>query len=141
MTHERHDDTTAGKYRAMLRQALLYGVVGGIQLLVDWACFVALTLLGVPVAPANVLARISGALMGYWLNGRITFSRAGQSVLNRASAIRFVVFWLLTTALSTTGVYLLDAEQGRLAAWLGKPLLDAALAVAGFLASRYWIFR
>lgn len=141
MTHEGRDSVAADKCHAMLRQAFLYGIVGGVQLLVDWAGFVALTMLGVWVVPANLLARVSGALMGYWLNGRYTFARGGKPSLCGASAVRFVAFWLLTTALSTAGVYLLDAEQGRLAAWLGKPLLDASLAVAGFLASRYWIYR
>lgn len=141
MTHEGRGGGVVDKSRAMLRQAFLYGIVGGVQLLVDWAGFVVLTMLGVWVVPANLLARVSGALMGYWLNGRYTFARGGKPSLHGASAVRFVAFWLLTTALSTAGVYLLDAEQGRMAAWLGKPLLDAGLAVAGFLASRYWIYR
>ncbi len=124
-----------------MRQLVLFGVVGGLQLLLDWGLFVALTALGAPVAPANVAARVAGAMLGFWMNGRVTFVRPGQPALVGRPLARFVAFWLATTAVSTLGVYWLDDQQGRAAAWLGKPLLDAGLAVLGFFAGRHWIYR
>ncbi len=126
---------------ALLRQAVSYGVVGGLQLLADWAWFVALTALGLGVVPANLVARVAGAMLGFWLNGRFTFASEGRPSLGGARFARFVAAWIPITALSTLGVHLLDAQQGLWAAWLGKPLLDAALAGLGFVLARYWIYR
>ncbi len=118
-----------------------YGLVGGLQLLADWLLFVVLTGLGLGVVPGNVLARVAGASLGFWLNGRYTFARDGQARLGARALGRFLTLWLVTTAASTLAVHLLDQAQGLHAAWLGKPLVDAALAAAGFLASRYWVYR
>lgn len=125
----------------MIRQALGFGAVGGLQLLLDWGCFVALTALGVPVVPANLAGRVAGASMGYWLNGRYTFSDDGAARLGRRRAARFVVFWIATTLLSTWAMQAIDGHQGLEAAWLGKPLVDGLLAGLGFLVSKYWIYR
>ncbi len=124
-----------------LRQLVSYGLVGGLQLLLDWACFVSLTAAGVTVVPANLAGRVAGASLGFWLNGRFTFSRGGQAVLGRRSALRFVVFWLGTTAASTLAMHAIDAREGLQAAWLLKPLVEALLAALGFLAARHWIYR
>lgn len=124
-----------------LRQLAGYGAVGGLQLVLDWACFVALTAAGVAVVPANVAGRIAGASLGFWLNGRYTFARGGAPALGRRHALRFVAFWLATTAASTLAVQAMDSREGLQAAWLLKPLVEAALAVLGFLASRHWIYR
>jgi putative flippase GtrA len=124
-----------------LRQLVSYGLVGGLQLLLDWACFVALTAAGVAVVPANLAGRIAGASLGFWLNGRFTFARAGQPTLARRNLLRFVAFWIATTAASTLAVHTIDAREGLGMAWLLKPLVEALLAAVGFLASRHWIYR
>jgi putative flippase GtrA len=118
-----------------------YGLVGGVQLLADWLLFVVLTGLGLGVVPGNVLARMAGACLGFWLNGRYTFSRDGQPRLGGRRLLRFVATWAALTLLSTLAVQQLDQAQGLQAAWLGKPLVDAALAGVGFLVSKYWIYR
>ncbi|HEX5694039.1 MAG TPA: GtrA family protein [Arenimonas sp.] len=126
----------------MIRQVVGFGLVGGLQLLLDWACFVALTALGVAVLPANLAGRVAGACLGFWANGRFTFAVPGEPPrLGRRRLLRFVVFWLAMSALSTLAVMGLDQFHGLYAAWLGKPLVDAMLAVLGFLAAKYWIYR
>tara|TARA_R110002020_G_scaffold433510_1_gene643607 strand:- start:836 stop:1216 length:381 start_codon:yes stop_codon:yes gene_type:complete len=126
----------------MIRQVVGYGVVGGLQLVVDWACFVALTALGVSVGPANLAGRVFAAGLGYWANGRFTFAQAGAAPrLGRKHLYRYLLFWLAMTALSTLAVMGLDQLHGLHAAWLGKPLVDAVLAGLGFLAAKYWIYR
>ena len=126
---------------AVTRQLLAFGVVGGVQLVLDWACFVLLTAAGLAVVPANLAGRIAGASVGFWLNGRVTFARDGQAQHSRRQLLRFAVFWLGTTALSTLALQAIDADQGLRAAWLLKPLVEALLAAAGFIASRHWIYR
>lgn len=124
------------------RQLLGYGLVGGLQLLADWLCFVVLTSVGAAVVPSNLAGRVVGASMGFWLNGRFTFAAKGLPLrLGRGPLRRFVVFWLAMTALSTLAVHQLDALQGLHGAWLGKPLVDAGLAVISFAAAKYWIYR
>jgi putative flippase GtrA len=125
----------------VIRQVLGFGIVGGIQLVVDWACFVALTALGLAVVPSNLAGRVAGASLGFWLNGRYTFAQSGEARLGRARMLRFVVFWVVTALLSTWAMHALDANQGLRAAWLGKPLVDVALAALGFLVSKFWIYR
>lgn len=124
-----------------LRQLVSYGVVGGLQLLLDWACFVSLTAAGMAVVPANLAGRIAGASLGFWLNGRYTFARSGEATLARRNALRFLAFWVATTAASTLAMQAIDAREGLQAAWLLKPLVEALLAALGFVAARYWIYR
>jgi putative flippase GtrA len=126
----------------MIRQVLAFGLVGGLQLVLDWASFVALTGLGVAVLPANLVGRIAGASLGYWANGRFTFSKPGEALrLGGRQLLRYVLFWLAMSALSTLAVMGLDRLHGLQAAWLGKPLVDGVLAALGFLAAKYWIYR
>ncbi len=125
----------------VLRQLLAFGLVGGLQLLVDWACFVLLTLAGLAVVPANLAGRVAGACLGFWLNGRYTFAGPGAPPLGRRQALRFVAFWLATTAASTLALLAIESRDGLQATWLLKPLIEALLAALGFLASRHWIYR
>jgi putative flippase GtrA len=129
-------------WRQTRRQLTLYVVIGGVQLLADWLCFVALTWAGMDVVPANLLGRVFGACLGFWLNGSHTFaSTPGRSVLGRKQALRFFIGWMLTTALSTGAVWLTDYLAGLRWAQGGKLCIDGALALLGFLLSKYWIFR
>lgn len=119
------------------RQLAFYLVVGITQLVVDWLCFVALTAWGMPVAPANVIARVCAAVLGFTANGKVTF----KARLRRAHLARFVAAWIPLTLANTLVVWALEALGGLHLAWLIKPLIDALTAVAGFVVARYWIFR
>lgn len=126
----------------LVRQVFAYGVIGAVQLLVDWAAFVALSALAVPVAPANLCGRVAGALFGFWLNARYTFAGSGWwSRLGRRALARFALTWLAMALVSTLAMLALERLLGLQAAWLGKPLVDGCLAVLGFLLSKYWIYR
>lgn len=116
-------------------------LVGGVQVLADWAAFVGLSALGVPIAGANIAARAGGASLGFWLNGRITFADGGQQRLGGRRFLRYAVAWCLFTLFSTL---LLSAVAGRFSlgsAWLAKPAVECALAVLSFATARYWIYR
>jgi putative flippase GtrA len=124
----------------LLRQGGSYFVIGLVQLLVDWATFVAFSALGMAVEPANILGRIGGALLGFWLNGRFTFAGADTAV-GRRQLIRFFTMWIVTTIISTWGVAHVDRVVGLHWAWLAKPVIDLGLAAAQFLLSRYWVYK
>lgn len=124
----------------MARQSRCYLAIGALQWLLDWAVMVALSQVGVPVRHANVAGRICGALLGYWLNGKITFAGEG-SALGRVQLQRFVLMWLGTTLASTWAIGAIDDRLGLQWAWLAKPLVEASLAVIGFFLSRNWVYR
>ena len=127
--------------KRLAREGLSYLVVGLIQLVLDWGCFVGLSALGMPVAGANIIGRIAGATLGFQLNGAYTFAEAGVPKTGGAHLWRFVAAWVLNALLSTLGVVLIERTHGLGWAWASKPVLDVALAGVGFVLSKYWIYR
>ena len=125
---------------SLTRQSRHYLMIGGVQWLVDWGVMVGLSHLGMLVEPANIAGRISGALLGYWLNGRITFSTDEHQLSNRALQ-RFILTWLCTTAVSTWAMGSIDDWFGLKWAWLAKPGVELVLGVVGFVLSRHWVYR
>jgi putative flippase GtrA len=123
-----------------LRQGRHFILVGIAQGLLDWSVMVALSQLGLAIAFANIAGRISGALLGFWLNGSITFSRDGRRPGWRQFG-RYVVLWCGATVLSTVAISAIDAQLGLRGAWLAKPLVDGTLAIGSFLVSRHWVYR
>lgn len=125
---------------SLTRQSRHYLLIGGVQWLVDWGVMVGLSHLGMPVEPANIAGRVSGALLGYWLNGRITFS-TDEHELSRRALQRFILMWICTTAVSTWAMGSIDDWFGLKWAWLAKPGVELVLGVVGFVLSRHWVYR
>lgn len=122
------------------RQGRHYLLIGGIQWLVDWGVMVALSHFGMQIEPANIAGRICGALLGYWLNGKLTF--AGEdTAIGRTQLQRFVMMWLCTTAVSTWSMGAIDDYLGLKWAWLAKPGVELTLGVIGFVLSRHWVYK
>jgi putative flippase GtrA len=131
----------SNSWRPHLRQGAMYVLVGLAQLALDTAVFVGTTAAGLPVSPGNVLGRIAGALLGYWLNGRVTFAADGAPRLGRGTFARFVAWWLAFTAISTGAMAVIAANLGIGHAWIAKPLVEGMLAVASFFLLRHWVYR
>jgi putative flippase GtrA len=125
----------------LTRQIAIFLVVGGVQLALDSAVFIGLSALGLPVIPANIAGRVSGATLGFWLNGRFTFADRGQARLSGRHLRRFVVAWSLLTALSSALLYLVEARSNLQTAWLAKPVIEAVNAAIGFVIWRQWVYR
>ncbi len=125
---------------SLLRQGRHYLLIGILQWLLDWGVMVVLSHLGLGIALANVIGRVSGALLGYWLNGRVTFA-SDEHHMGRRQFARFALMWMCFTLLSTVALQNIDQYVGRGWAWLSKPLIEVALGACGFLLSRYWIYR
>ena len=126
---------------SLFRQGSQYLLIGLLQLLLDWAVFVAGTALGLAPAPANLAGRLAGATLGYWLNGRYTFADAQGSRLGWGVFVRFGLAWLLMTALSTLLLSLIASQLGLHWAWLAKPLLEAGLATLNFFLMKHLVYR
>jgi len=103
--------------------------------------FIGLSALGLPVIPANVVGRVAGATLGFWLNGRYTFADQGRPRLSGQHLRRFVIAWSLLTALSSALLYLVEARSNLHMAWLAKPLVEALNAAIGFVVWRQWVYR
>lgn len=122
------------------RQGGHYLLFGAIQWLVDWGVTVLLSHGGLAIEPANVCGRISGAVLGFWLNGKFTFAGDGTRV-GGTQLRRFVLMWLCTTAASTFAMARIDDVFGLQWAWLAKPAVELALGGIGFLLSRHWVYK
>ena len=125
---------------SLTRQGRSFLLVGALQYLVDWGVMVLLSHNGLPVEPANVAGRISGAMLGFWLNGRFTFA-SDDTAVGRRQFLRFVLLWSLTTVISTWSMGAIDDLAGLKWSWLAKPGIEVLLGGFGFLVSRHWIYR
>lgn len=125
---------------SLSRQGRHYLTIGLLQWLLDWGVMVGLSHMGMPVEPANVAGRISGALIGFWLNGRITFA-GDETAIGRRQFARFLTMWVLCTVLSTWSLGAINRAVGLKWAWLAKPGVELLLGAAGFLLSRHWVYR
>ena len=95
-----------------------------------------------PVVPANVVGRLGGMLLGFWLNGRYTFADAqGGQRLGWRRFARFLALWVLMTIASTLLVAAADHALGLQYAWLAKPLVEGGLACVSFLLMRSVVYR
>lgn len=128
------------KWFPLGRQIISYGIVGIGQIGIDWLAFVYLSQLGVAPGIANLIGRICGALAGFWLNGRWTFSRH-TSRLGFRHFLRYATSWSIMTAISTVIVLLVDHSHGLKWTWVVKPFADSTLAAMGFVISKYWIYH
>ena len=122
------------------RQGRHYLTIGILQWLVDWGVMVGLSHFSLPVEPANVAGRISGAALGFWLNGRITFV-GDNTRIGRRQFGRFLLMWLLTTLASTWAMGAIDDAGGLKWAWIAKPGVELVLGGIGFVLSRHWVYK
>jgi putative flippase GtrA len=124
----------------ILRDGMRFIVIGAIQILVDSATYIAMTKFGVGAAPANICGRCAGALLGFWLNGRVTFAHHEQPRLHLRLA-RYLTLWLLLTTVSTASLVTIANYAGLARSWWCKPLIEIVLGVTSFLLSRHWVYR
>jgi GtrA-like protein. len=125
----------------LLRQGSQYIAFGLLQLVVDWAVFVAATALGLHAVPANLLGRTTGAMLGFWLNGRYTFAGGDGARLGWRRFGRFGLLWITMTIASTLLVNTVEQQLGLRWAWMAKPVVEGGLAVVTFFLLRRVVYR
>ena len=127
-----------------MRQPLFFLLVGGVQYLLDAGLYALLIGSGVATLPSNLTSRASAAGIGFLLNRYVTFGQRNETLRRfGASLLRFVILFAAMTLISSLAVLWLEDVWGgdnarRIAA---KLLVEAGLAVASFLVSRFWVFR
>ena len=127
------------------RQFFLFLIVGGVQIAIDTVIFAAIFIVAGEPLLGNVVSRGSAAGIGFLLNRRYTFNawRAGEVA---GQGLRYVLLWLVLTALSTL---LIGAGNAVLAGvahnreWMIglKVLIEATLALLSFMGMRYGVFQ
>ena len=122
------------------RHARHYLIIGIVQWLVDWGVMVLLSHWGMAIEMANITGRVAGAMLGYWLNGKLTFA-GDETAVGRTQLVRFIVMWVCTTAVSTFAMGAIDEHAGLGWAWLAKPAVEGVLGVTGFFLSRHWVYK
>lgn len=125
----------------LIRQLLLFGIVGVIQVVIDTSVLVGLTAAGVGLAIANIAGRISGACAGFFLNGTATFSHQTQQRLQGTHLVRFIASWVALTLVSTSLLYLLRGHLRLQLIWMAKPVIEIFLASISFFLSKFWIYK
>lgn len=125
---------------SIARQGRAFLLMGFVQWIVDWMVTVLLSQSGMHLEIANIIGRVCGAMLGFWLNGRITFANPDVA-LGRQQLWRFLLAWLALTLISTVAIGAVGRTATLQAAWLAKPVIEALLAVVSFFISRHWIYR
>lgn len=117
---------------------VLFLAVGGLQFALDSGLFILLTHWGMAPSWTNLLTRFSAALLGFLLNGKLTF---GQSRLTGRQLFKYLLLWVALTLLSTGAVVAIGQMAGIRAVWGMKIVVEILLAVVSFVLMRRWVFR
>jgi putative flippase GtrA len=125
---------------SLSRQSRAYLTIGLVQWVVDWAVVVALSHAGLTIEASNVIGRIAGASLGFWMNGRFTFV-GDETTIGGTQFTRFAVMWVATTIISTWSLGAIERAVGLHWAWVAKPAVEFMLGVVGFVLSRHWVYR
>ena len=127
-----------------MRQPLFFLIVGGVQYLVDAGLYAVMISNGITTLPANITSRASAASMGFLLNRYWTFGQRNESLKRFVrSLLRFLVLFAAMTLISTLAILWLETVLGNdnTSRIIAKLLVEALLAIASFLVSRFWVFR
>lgn len=127
-----------------MRQPLFFLIVGGVQYLVDAGLYAVMISNGITTLPANITSRASAASMGFLLNRYWTFGQRNESLKRFVrSLLRFLILFAAMTLISTLAILWLETVLGNdnTSRIIAKLLVEALLAIASFLVSRFWVFR
>jgi putative flippase GtrA len=127
-----------------MRQPVLFILVGGFQYLLDTVMFGVFITTGLGTFPSNITSRATAAAAGFFLNRYLTFSNRNDTVQRfSASLVRFLLFFVFMTTLSTVVILLLellvgDSDAQRIIYKFG---VEGVLAILSFFLSRNWVYR
>jgi putative flippase GtrA len=116
---------------------LRFGVIGGLNNLLSYGIFVALTLAGTPSIAAATITYATGMVISYLANRSFTFRHAGSA---RRSVLRFVVVNLAGYALNVAILALFVELIG----WNALVVQLGAIVVVAtgiYFGMRFWVFR
>ncbi|CAM3046095.1 GtrA family protein [Sporolactobacillus spathodeae] len=130
-----HIPSAAWQKIRLLRQVIIFGLVGVMNTAVDFFTFLLLTqVFSIYFAFAQVISYSAGMLNSYLFNSKITFSASGKS---KTRLVKFIVLNVAVLLLTLIIMHSL----------LSLPLIIDKLIstfvglVVNFLLSKYWVFK
>ena len=126
--------------QGVMHQMMRYGIVGGVVYLSDFAVFAAI-LWFMPDAYllANVIGKVTGALVGFVLHRHFTFSWEQKDKASR-QAISYLLLLAANLAISSLLMWLLVDSVGA-NAFIAKIFVDVVVIAVSFVAGRRWVYR
>ncbi len=125
----------------MIRQLTRFALVGLGQIAFDSALFALLFALGVDAAIANIVSRVAGIPLNFYLHGRFTFAGPQGAPLGTRRFSRYVVLWGLLTLASTALIAFADQTLPSRWVYFAKPVIELGLATVSFAVARQWVYR
>lgn len=121
-------------------QLVRYGIVGGIVYAADFVAFAILMALtpGVYLA-ANIVGKTTGAIVGFLLHKKFTFSWDQKDSAKRQAATYLLLFGFNLAASSLLIWLLVDFAHAN--AFIAKLFVDVIVIAGSFIANRLWVYR
>lgn len=126
--------------QSAMHQAVRYGLVGACVFATDLAVYWVVLQAAPPAyLAANAAGKIAGAVLGFALHRRFTFSWRQKDRGSR-QLLSYLCLFMANLALSSSLLSLLVAgfDMQKLVA---KVLVDAVVIAISFVASRHWVYR
>jgi len=125
-----------------MRQLILFGVIGVTQLVADTLIFYLLLKLSITPWIANSISRFLALLLGFALNGAITFRQPDNTAsTSKKSFVRLLILWLVLTFVSSELVTLASHYASDHRLLLAKLGVELVLAFVSFFISKTWVYR
>lgn len=133
--------TTWARIAKNLKSVTRYFITGGIVYLVDVLTF-SLIVLATPdyYQAANIVARLTGAIIGFFLHKYFTFSDNQQTRNKKTQLFQYTVLFTTNICFSAALLYLL-IDQFRSNPFVARIITDVLVISASYLVSRYIIFK
>lgn len=125
------------------RSPVLFLFSGGIQYLLDVACFAVFVMFGINSISSNFLSRFAAGTFGFLFNGYVTFKFL-QGVDWRkkcVSLFRFITILFLQTLMSTLIIELLVALLSKERVVLIKIATEIFMAFISFFVQKHFVYR
>lgn len=120
------------------RRLIIFGIVGAMNTLVDYAVFaLCYELIHVPVGIAQIVGYMSGSVFGYFVNSNLTF-REGKG-RTKAQGAQYVGIDVALTLLSGGFMHWVEAMGWQV--YLVKIFVTVAVAVIHYIIYKFVVFR
>lgn len=124
---------------SIVPQPVRYILTGAFVFCCDWAMFYLLVHLSDSASISNFASRALAIPISFYLQRRYTFT-ATQLQKTPAQFWRFLLLWLLATAIGALILEAIRTPFGANAASLVKIPLEIAIAFINYFAMKHWVY-
>lgn len=124
-----------------MKKISLFFVFGVMQFGVDSLLYTGLVTLGVNLWCSNFISRFSAAMVGYYANGKYTFSTKSSL----STFVRFCLYWLFMTMLSSFFLYIsekiLPENENFISIFASKAVVEIFLFFVSYMLANKVVFK